>query len=130
MTVELVSAGGAVALSARSSRTTVHSPATGTPLWELVLPPRALDTNTVADVALDVTARSHGPVMWEFVRVLTGAPWSFSTIRHPAGLRPGRAPPAVVGRLPTSTQPPGRMASAVVSPIPPGQAMPAGSLEI
>src|ERR1700689_5200227 len=130
MTVELVSTGGAVALSARSSRTTVHSPATGTPLWTLVLPPRALETNTLADVAVDVTARSHGPAMWEFVIVVTAVPWLLSTIRHPAGLRPGRAPLAVVGRLPTSTQPPGRMPSAVVSPMPPGQAMPAGSLEI
>src|SRR5580658_1344288 len=100
MTVELVSTGGDVALSAMPSRTTVHLPATGTPLWTLVLPPRALETNTVADVALDVTARSHGPTMREFVMVLTGVPWSFSTIRHPAGLRRGRAPPAVVGRLP------------------------------
>src|ERR1700728_3313234 len=105
MTVELVSAGGAVPLS-------------------------ALETNTLADVAVDVTARSHGPAMREFVIVVTGVPWLFSTIRHPAGLRPGRSPPAVVGRLPTSTQPPGRMPSEVVSPMPPGQVMPAGSLEI
>src|SRR5208282_6914737 len=97
MTVESTSTGGAAAVSARSSRTTVHLPATGTPLWTLVLPPRALETKTAADVAVDVTARSHGPTMSEFVMVFTGEPWSFSTIRHPAGSRPGRAPPAVVG---------------------------------
>src|SRR5580692_304973 len=94
----------------------------------LVLPPRALDTNTCADVAVDVTARSQGPTMFLPVMVWTGAPWSFSTIRHPAGSRPGSAPPFVVGRLPTTTQPPGRMPSAVVRPMPPGQAIPAGSL--
>ena len=103
-------------------------PVTGVPLLVLVLPPRALETNTCADVAVDVTARSQGPTMFLFVMVSTAAPWSFSTIRHPAGSRPGSAPLLVVGRLPTTTQPPGRMPSAVVRPTPPGQAIPAGSL--
>ena len=103
-------------------------PVTGMPLLVLVLPPRALETNTCADVAVDVTARSQGPAMFSFVMVWTTVPWSFSTIRHPAGSRPGSAPLLVVGRLPTTTQPPGRMPSAVVRPTPPGQAIPAGSV--
>src|SRR5258707_13694276 len=49
-------------------------------------------------------------------------------MRHPAGSREGSAPPTAVGRLPTTTQPPWRMPSAVVSPTPPGQDRPAGSL--
>ena len=103
-------------------------PVTGVPWLVVVLPPRALETNTCADVPVDVTARSQGPTMFLLVMVSTGVPWSFSTIRHPAGFRPGSAPPVVVGRLPTTTQPPGRMPSAVVRPTPPGQAIPAGSL--
>src|SRR5580704_10887356 len=128
MTVVLVSIGADVALRARSRRTTVQLPVTGIPV--LVLPPRALDTNTCADVAVDVTARSQGPTMFLLVMVSTGVPWSFSTIRHPAGSRPGSAPLFVVGRLPTTTQPPGRMPSAVVRPMPPGQAWPAGNAEM
>src|SRR5260221_14436656 len=49
-------------------------------------------------------------------------------MRHPAGSREGSAPPTAVGRLPATTQPPWRMPSAVVSPTPPGQDRPAGSL--
>src|SRR5262245_31918617 len=127
MTVELVIAGGEAALSAKSNRTTVQLPVTGTPLSVLVLPPSALETNTSADVALDFTAMSHGPAMFLLTMVLTGAPWLFSRIRHPAGSTAGSAPPASVGRLPTTTQPPGRMPSAVVSPTPPGHDIPAGS---
>jgi len=48
-------------------------------------------------------------------------------MRHPAGFSDGSAPPAPVGRLPTTTQPPGRIDNAVVSPMPPGQAIPVGS---
>src|SRR3984957_3973279 len=92
-----------------------------------MLPPRALDTNTSADVALDFTARSQGPTMSGFVMVSATDPRSFSTIRQPAGSRPGSTPPREVGRLPTITQPPGTMPSAVVSPMPPGQDWPAGS---
>src|SRR6516225_9719600 len=51
-------------------------------------------------------------------------------MRQPAGFRAGSAPPCAVGRLPTTTQPPGRMPSAVVSPMPPGQVWPAGSAEM
>ena len=49
-------------------------PVTGVPLLVLVLPPRALETNTCADVAVDVTARSQGPTMFLFVMVSTAAP--------------------------------------------------------
>src|ERR1700678_300835 len=130
MTVELVTTGGEVALRVRSRRTTVQLPVNGTPWSVEVLPPSALDTNSSADVAFDLTARSHGPTMSLLVMVSTGVPWSFSTMRHPAGSRPGSAPLAVVGRLPTTTQPPGKMPRAVVKPIPPGQAWPAGSVEM
>src|SRR5271155_2023493 len=41
-------------------------------------------------------------------------------MRHPAGFTDGSDPPVPVGRLPTTTQPPGRIESAVVSPTPPG----------
>src|SRR5271170_676245 len=128
ITVLPVSFGGEPELRARSRRTTVQFPVTGTPSWVVVLPPSALDTNTWADVALDFTVRSQGPTMSGFVMVSATVPWSFSTIRQPAGSRPGSTPPWEVGRLPTTTQPPGRMPSAVVSPMPPGQAWPAGSV--
>jgi hypothetical protein len=96
----------------------------------VILPPSALETNSSADDASDFTVRSQGPTMLLFVMVSATVPWSFSTMRHPAGSRPGSAPPRVVARLPTTTQPPGRMASAVVSPMPPGHAWPAGSAEM
>ena len=48
-------------------------------------------------------------------------------MRHPAGLATGSAPPVLAGRLPTTTQPPGRIERAVVSPIPPGHTSDAGS---
>src|SRR3984885_3897626 len=130
MTVELVRLGGAVALSARSRRTTVHLPATGTPCLVLVFPPSALDTKRVALVGVDEAARSHGPAMSWLVMVSTGAPGLLSTMRKPTGSPPGSAPPAVPARLPTTTHPPGRTASAVVSPMPPGQLWPVGSCEI
>src|ERR1700728_1731062 len=122
-----MSAGGAEGLSERSSRTTVQLPVTGIPWSVEVFPPSALDTNSSADVAVDFTAMSQGPTMSLLVMVSTGVPWSFSTMRQPAGSRPGSAPPAVVGRLPTTTQPPGRMPSAGGTPTPPGQDRPAGS---
>src|ERR1700722_12926699 len=127
ITVLLASLGGDVEVRASSRRTTVQFPVTGTPLRVLVLPPRALDTNTSADVAPDVTARSQGPMMSGLVMVSATVPWSFSTMRQPAGFRLGSAPPCLVGRLPTTNQTPGTMPSAVVSPMPPGQDWPAGS---
>src|ERR1700722_10362758 len=130
MTVELVRLGGDVAPSVRSRRTTVHLPATGTPCLVFVFPPSALDTKRAAVVGVEAAARSHGPTMSGFVKVSTGVPVLFSTMRQPTGLRPGSAPSAVLARLPTTTHPPGRTASAVVSPIPPGQVWPAGNCEI
>src|SRR3984885_9276744 len=127
ITVLPVSFGGDPALKARSRRTTVQFPVTGAPSWVVVFSPSALDTNTSADGALDFTVRSHGPTMSRLVMVSPSAPRSFSTMRHPAGSSPGSMPPWDVGRLPTTTQPPGRMPSAVVSPMPPGHAWPAGS---
>src|SRR3974390_2122445 len=46
-------------------------------------------------------------------------PWLLITSRHPAWAV--AEVPSVVGRLPTTTQPPGRIPSAVVRPTPPGQ---------
>jgi hypothetical protein len=51
--------------------------------------------------------------------VLTGLPLLSSTIRHPNCAVSDL--PSVVGRLPTTTWPPGRMLSAYVSPTPPRQ---------
>jgi len=45
-------------------------------------------------------------------------PWLLMTSRHPAFAVADM--PFVVGRLPTTTQPPGRMPRAVVRPTPPG----------
>src|SRR6516162_10727164 len=73
-TVLLVSFGGDEGLRARSRRTTVQFPVTGAPLWLVVLPPRALDTNSSADVALDFTVRSQGPTTSEFVMVSATVP--------------------------------------------------------
>src|SRR5580692_498090 len=72
---------------------------------------------------------SQGPVMFVLENVSTTAPVLLSTRRHPAGSPLGRFP-FMVGRLPTTTQPPGRMLSAVVRPMPPGQDIPAGRVEI
>src|SRR5580704_6602529 len=106
MTVVPVTTGGEPAPRVRSTRTTVHFPVTGMPLGVVfVLPPSALETKSAAEEPFDSTAMSHGPTMWVFVMVSTGVPWSSRTVRHPAGLRFGRAPPLVVGRLPTTTQP-------------------------
>lgn len=49
------------------------------------------------------------------------------TTSDPAGFSDGNALPALVGRLPTVTQPPGRIDKAVVSLMPPGQALAVGS---
>src|SRR6185437_5513967 len=54
------------------------------------------------------------------VKVSTTRPWLSSTSRQPAFEVAGSPP--VVGRLPTTTQPPSSIDSAVVRPIPPGQA--------
>src|SRR5580700_5664271 len=67
---------------------------------------------------------SQGPLIAPPAHVSTSWPVEFSTRRQPAPMPwvvpafPG--PLAVVGRLPTTTHPPGRTDSAVVNPIPPG----------
>src|ERR1700722_15619659 len=129
MTVVPVTCGGVVEESDRSNRTTVQFPATGVPLSVEVLPPRALDTNSDAVVGVDSTVMSQGPKTFLLLMVSTGVPLASRTMRHPAGLFFGSAPPVVVGKLPTTTQPPGRIPSAVESPIPPGQVWPSGSCE-
>src|SRR5712672_2627135 len=63
---------------------------------------------------------SHGPLMPLPDRVSRTLPQRSSTSRQPA--LAVAAMPFVVGRLPTTTQPPCRTDSAVVRPIPPGQA--------
>src|SRR6202522_4433788 len=88
MRVLLASLGGDPALRTRSRRTTVQFPVTGTPSWVVRLPPSALDTNISADVALDLTVRSHGPTMSRFVMVSATVPRSFRTMRQPAHHHP------------------------------------------
>ena len=61
------------------------------------------------------------------VQVPVTVPWLLITRRHPAGLTSGNAPRALAGTLPRTTQPPGKIDSAVVSPIPPGHGFDAGS---
>src|SRR5208282_4163496 len=63
---------------------------------------------------------SHGPLMLLPDQVSTGTPSSLRTIRQPASAVADV--PSVVGRLPTTTHPPGRTANAVVRPTPPGHA--------
>ena len=67
---------------------------------------------------------SHGPLIAApFIdpdKVSITTPHLFNTIRHPA--LAVAAVPSVVGRLPTMTHPVRKTASAVVSPMPPGQA--------
>ena len=72
-----------------------------------------------------VEVMSQGPLMLPPAQVSTSCPIELSTRRHPAaapcGVPASPGPLAVVGRLPTTTHPPGSTDSAVVSPIPPGQ---------
>src|ERR1019366_3889265 len=73
-------------------------------------------------------AISHGPLMSWLTQVAAGAPWLLSTMRQPVGFTAGKVPPLVVGRLPTTTQPPGSTASPVVRPTPPGHGSDDGSV--
>jgi hypothetical protein len=76
-------------------------------------------TNRSLRVPSLVAVMSQGPLMPCPERVSRTVPWLSSTSRQP-GSAVAEVPP-VVGRLPTTTQPPGRTDSAVVRPIPPGQ---------
>src|SRR5580658_5941970 len=128
--VALTSAGGRPVERDRRKRTTVETVTTGGPVLMLASPPRALATKTVAPVGVDATVMPHGPTRFLFLKASTGAPCGSRMIRQPAGSVSGKAPPDDVGRLPTTTHPPGRMARAVSSPMPPGQDRPDGRCEI
>jgi hypothetical protein len=70
---------------------------------------------------------SQGPLTSGLVHVSTGTPERERTIRQPAGFSVGSAPPGPAGKLPTTTQPPGRTTRPVERPMPPGQDRGAGS---
>ena len=109
-----------------SIRTTVHNPTAGVLFRPFGLL-RALETNRSAPERVVTAVMSQGPLMFALDHVSATRPLLESTMRHPAGFSDGSAPPALVGRLPTTTQPPGRIDNAVVSPMPPGQALAVGS---
>src|SRR5215472_2042443 len=114
--VVLTSCGGWEPPIIRSRRSTV-------PLWT-TMPPAALVpfstlvTNSCAVGPLLTEVISQGPLMPLPANVSRTWPWLSRTIRQPADAV--AAEPALVGRLPTTTQPPGRIVSAVVRPTPPG----------
>src|SRR5215471_4688859 len=116
ITVWRISSGGLLPRSFSTRRSTV-------PLWTTfglaaTVPLRTLVTNSAATEPLLMAVMSQGPLMPWPDRVSTGWPQLLTTIRHPAFAVADM--PFVVGRLPTTTQPPGRMSSAVVRPTPPG----------
>src|ERR1017187_3596589 len=109
--------GGPAAGAKRSALTTVpwlttEPPAATVPLSTLV------KNNSVMGPA-QTEVMSHGPLMAPPEKVSTTCPELLSTKRQPA---PVIVLPLLVGRLPTTTQPPGRTERAVVSPTPSGQA--------
>src|SRR5580692_11221536 len=113
-----VSCGGVPPAVDRVSRRTV--PRWTTPPAAATVPLRTLVTNR-SDREPELTAvASHGPLMpWPAIVSRTW-PWGPRTIRQPA--RAVAAWPLADGVLPTTTQPPGSTASAVLRPTPPGQA--------
>src|SRR3984957_13976407 len=93
--------------------------------WLTTVPPAATvplrtlaKNNSVMGPAL-TEVMSHGPLMAPPEKVSTTWPELLGTRRPPG---PVMVLPSLVGRLPTTTQPPGRTDRAVVSPTPPGQA--------
>src|SRR5580658_9122442 len=117
MTCSLSTFGACPGTVLRRIRRTVELSIVTTPT---AAPPlRTLLTNSVVVEPCVTDVMSHGPWMLFQAIVSTGRPALFSTIRQPycavADI------PLVVGRLPTTTYPPGRMLSAVVNPTPPGQ---------
>src|SRR3984957_9646672 len=90
---------------------TGEPPAATVPLRTLV------KNNSVMGPAL-TEVMSHGPLMAPPEKVSTTCPELLSTRRQPD---PAMVLPSLVGRLPTTTQPPGRIDKAVVRPTPPGQ---------
>src|SRR5471032_2203369 len=91
---------------------TVAPPAATVPFGTFV-------TNSSAPNGVGTAVMSHGPLIGPPDHGSTTWPPLSRTIRHPAAAV--AAVSSVVGRLPTTTHPPGRMLSAVVRPIPPGQ---------
>src|SRR5262249_6591459 len=85
----------------------------------LTVPFSTLLTNSWAREPLLAAAMSHGPLIPCPANVSRTRPMLSRTIRQPA--LAVAAMPSVVGRLPTTTQPPWRISSAVVRPTPPGQ---------
>src|ERR1700685_871639 len=96
------------------------------PLSAATVPLSTLVTKRYAVFPKLVDVMSHGPLIAPPAHVSTSWPVESRTRRQPAPMPWGvpslSVPFAVVGRLPTTTQPPGRIDSAVVKPIPPGHA--------
>src|ERR1700692_2080244 len=94
------------------------------PASAATVPLSTLVTNRYAVSPKLVDVISHGPLMAPPAHVSTSWPVELSTRRQPAPMPCGvpalPGPFAGVGRLPTTTKPPGRTERAVVSPIPPG----------
>src|SRR5437879_5609213 len=118
ITCSLRTFGACSAPDSSTIRTTVELLIVWTPL---AAPPLSTMLTNIVVLEPSLTAvEPHGPWMLALAIVFTTLPLLSSTIRQPylavADL------PLVVGRLPTTTNPPGRMFSAFVSPTPPGHA--------
>src|SRR6516165_373885 len=114
--VVLISRGGLEPQNIRSRRRTVPLCTTLPPAF--LVPFSTLLTNSSARGPLLAEVMSQGPLMPLPANVSRTRPWLSRTIRQPAD--EVAAEPSLVGRLPTTTQPPRRITSAVVRPTPPG----------
>src|SRR5215471_3780751 len=115
--VVLISRGGPEPPAIRSRRRTVPLCTTMPPA--ALVPFSTLVTNSCEAGPRLTEVMSQGPLMPLPANVSRTRPWLSRTIRQPAD--EVAAEPSLVGRLPTTTQPPGRISSAVVRPTPPGQ---------
>src|SRR5215471_13238815 len=115
--VVLISCGGREPAAIRSRRRTVPLCTTMPPA--ALVPFSTLVTNSCEAGPRLTEVMSQGPLMPLPANVSRTRPWLSRTIRQPAD--EVAAEPSLVGRLPTTTQPPGRISSAVVRPTPPGQ---------
>src|SRR5215831_157337 len=115
--VVLISCGGREPPAIRSRRRTVPLCTTMPPA--ALVPFSTLVTNSCANGPRLTEVMSQGPLMPLPANVSRTRPWLSRTIRQPAD--EVAAEPSLVGRLPTTTQPPRRIPSAVVRPTPPGQ---------
>src|SRR5215469_17383623 len=111
-----ISCGGLFPRSRRTNRSTVPRFTVAPPA--ATVPFSTLLTNSAASEPELTVAMSHGPLMPWPAMVSATWPWLLTTSRQPAFAVADI--PFVVGRLPTTTQPPGRMPRAVVRPTPPG----------